>query len=152
MEENNNLGEFSNFMLYSSGESKVSVQVLIDKSHNTIWATQKSMAQLFDAGVPAISKHLKNIFEEGELVADSVISKMETTASDGKKYDTAFYNLDAIIRIGLSVWICSLISTNTLYLQMLVRVVVRLQSVLQRQSIVSSVLSKTESISLTTIS
>lgn len=100
MEENNNLGEFSKFMLYSSGESKVSVQVLIDKSHNTIWATQKSMAQLFDVGVPAISKHLKNIFEEGELVADSVISKMETTASDGKKYETAFYNLDAIISVG----------------------------------------------------
>lgn len=65
--EENNLGEFTNFMLYSSNESKVSVQVLIDKSHNTIWATQKSMAQLFDVGIPAISKHLKNIYEEGEL-------------------------------------------------------------------------------------
>lgn len=100
MEENNNLGEFANFMLYSSGESKVSVQVLIDKSRNTIWATQKSMAQLFNVGIPAISKHLKNIFEEGELVADSVISKMETTASDGKKYEMTFYNLDAIISVG----------------------------------------------------
>ena len=69
----------------------------------TIWATQKAMAQLFDVGVPAISKHLKNIFESGELDGNSVISKMETTASDGKNYDTTFYNLDAIISVGYRV-------------------------------------------------
>lgn len=69
----------------------------------TIWATQKAMAQLFDVGVPAINKHLKNIFESGELLADSVISKMETTASDGKTYSTSFYNLDAIISVGYRV-------------------------------------------------
>lgn len=69
----------------------------------TIWATQKAMAQLFDVGVPAISKHLKNIFESGELDGKSVISKMETTASDGKNYDTTFYNLDAIISVGYRV-------------------------------------------------
>ena len=61
------------------------------------------MAQLFDVGVPAISKHLKNIFESGELDGNSVISKMETTASDGKNYDTTFYNLDAIISVGYRV-------------------------------------------------
>lgn len=69
----------------------------------TIWATQKAMAALFDVGVPAISKHLKNIFEEGELIESSVISKMETTASDGKNYQTQFYNLDAIISVGYRV-------------------------------------------------
>ena len=69
----------------------------------TIWATQKAMAQLFDVGVPAISKHLKNIFESGELVENSVISKMETTASDGKNYNTTYYNLDAIISVGYRV-------------------------------------------------
>ena len=69
----------------------------------TIWATQKAMAQLFDVGVPAISKHLKNIFESSELDGNSVISKMETTASDGKNYDTTFYNLDAIISVGYRV-------------------------------------------------
>ena len=69
----------------------------------TIWATQKAMARLFDVGVPAISKHLKNIFESGELDGNSVISKMETTASDGKNYDTTFYNLDAIISVGYRV-------------------------------------------------
>ena len=57
------------------------------------------MAELFDVGVPAIRKHLKNIFESGELSENSVISKMETTASDGKNYNTTFYNLDAIISV-----------------------------------------------------
>ena len=52
-----------------------------------IWATQKAMATLFDVNIPAISKHLKNIFEAGELKADSVVSKMEITASDRKRYD-----------------------------------------------------------------
>ena len=68
-------------------------------SDETLWRTQKTMAQLFGFGVPAISKHLKNIFEEGELVADSVISKMETTAADGKNYTTTYYSLDAIIAV-----------------------------------------------------
>ena len=61
------------------------------------------MAQLFGVGVPAISKHLKNIFDEGELVADSVIPKMETTAADNKIYETSFYSLDAIIAVGYRV-------------------------------------------------
>ena len=77
------------------------VQVII--KGETLWCTQKAMAQLFGVGVPAISKHLKNIFEEGELVADSVISKMETTAADGKNYATTYYSLDAIIAVGYRV-------------------------------------------------
>lgn len=77
------------------------VQVVI--KGETLWCTQKAMAQLFGVGVPAISKHLKNIFEEGELVADSVISKMETTAADGKNYTTTYYSLDAIIAVGYRV-------------------------------------------------
>ena len=77
------------------------VQVVI--KDETLWCTQKTMAQLFGVGVPAISKHLKNIFEEGELVADSVISKMETTAADGKNYTTTYYSLDAIIAVGYRV-------------------------------------------------
>ena len=77
------------------------VQVVI--KDETLWCTQKAMAQLFGVGVPAISKHLKNIFEEGELVADSVISKMETTAADGKNYTTTYYSLDAIIAVGYRV-------------------------------------------------
>ena len=61
------------------------------------------MSTLFDVGIPAISKHLKNIFEDGELSEDSVISKMETTAADGKKYMTKYYNLDAVIAVGYRV-------------------------------------------------
>ncbi len=61
------------------------------------------MGRLFDVNVPAISKHLKNIFESGELDASAVISKMETTAEDGKIYQTNFYNLDAIIAVGYRV-------------------------------------------------
>lgn len=89
------------FLLYNMPEAEGKVQVVI--KDETLWCTQKAMAQLFGVGVPAISKHLKNIFEEGELSADSVISKMETTATDGKQYTTSFYSLDSIIAVGYRV-------------------------------------------------
>ena len=89
------------FLLYNMPDSDGKVQVVI--KGETLWCTQKAMAQLFGVGIPAISKHLKNIFEEGELVADSVISKMETTAADGKNYTTTYYSLDAIIAVGYRV-------------------------------------------------
>ena len=89
------------FLLYNMPDADGKVQVVI--KGETLWCTQKAMAQLFGVGVPAISKHLKNIFEEGELVADSVISKMETTAADGKNYATTYYSLDAIIAVGYRV-------------------------------------------------
>ena len=98
IEIRNSTAEFLIFMLEGKENG---IQVMY--KNETIWATQKAMAQLFDVGVPAISKHLKNIFESGELDGKSVISKMETTASDGKNYDTAFYNLDAIISVGYRV-------------------------------------------------
>lgn len=89
------------FILYNLPNEDGKVQVII--KDETLWCTQKAMAQLFDVGVPAISKHLKNIFEEGELFADSVVSKMEITASDNKRYNTTFYALDAIISVGYRV-------------------------------------------------
>lgn len=89
------------FLLYNMPDADGKVQVVI--KCETLWCTQKAMAQLFGVGIPAISKHLKNIFEEGELVADSVISKMETTAADGKNYTTTYYSLDAIIAVGYRV-------------------------------------------------
>lgn len=89
------------FLLYNMPDADGKVQVVI--KGETLWCTQKAMAQLFGVGIPAISKHLKNIFEEGELVADSVISKMETTAADGKNYATTYYSLDAIIAVGYRV-------------------------------------------------
>ena len=89
------------FLIFQIKGKESGVQVVYHDE--TVWCTQKAMAELFDVGVPAISKHLKNIFESGELSENSVISKMETTASDGKTYNTTFYNLDAIISVGYRV-------------------------------------------------
>lgn len=86
-------------------EDSGNVQVVI--KDETIWCTQKAMAQLFGVGVPAISKHLKNIFEEGELSPEMTISKMETVINRGKRGEVNefidFYNLDAIIAVGYRV-------------------------------------------------
>ena len=71
--------------------------------NETIWATQKAMAQLFDCSTDNIGLHLKNIFASGELVKDSVTEKNSATAADGKNYQTMFYNLDAIISVGYRV-------------------------------------------------
>jgi hypothetical protein len=69
----------------------------------TLWCTQKAMAQLFGVDRTVITKHLKNIFESGELIADSVCAKFTHTADDGKEYQTNFYSLDAIIAVGYRV-------------------------------------------------
>ena len=86
-------------------EGSGKVQVVI--KDETIWCTQKAMAQLFGVGVPAVSKHLKNIFEEGELAPEMTISKMETVINRGKRGEVNefidFYNLDAIIAVGYRV-------------------------------------------------
>ena len=104
MEDNNNIGEFSNFMLYSSGESKVSVQVLIDKHHNTIWATQKSIAELFDVNKSSVSRHISNIYKEGELSKDMTVAKFATVVNRGIRGSVTeyidYYNLDVIISVG----------------------------------------------------
>lgn len=89
------------FLIYSTPEENVLVDVVV-KDEN-IWVTQKAMAELFGVKVPAISKHLKNIFEEGELQQKSTISKMEIVQSEGTrniKRLVDFYNLDAIISVG----------------------------------------------------
>ena len=90
-----------NVIVYQAENESVSTNVLF--KDETFWMTQKDMAKLFDVNIPAISKHLKNIFESGELDLLAVISKMETTAEDGKIYQTNFYNLDAIIAVGYRV-------------------------------------------------
>ena len=93
------------FLLYNMPEDSGKVQVFI--KDETIWCTQKAMAQLFGVGVPAVSKHLKNIFEEGELSPEMTISKMETVINRGKRGEVNefidFYNLDAIIAVGYRV-------------------------------------------------
>lgn len=88
-------------IIYQTENENVKVDVFFEKE--TFWLAQKSMAELFDVQVPAISKHLKNIFTENELEENSVVSKTEITASDGKTYQTNFYNLDAIIAVGYRV-------------------------------------------------
>ncbi|MCH5227694.1 MAG: virulence RhuM family protein [Muribaculaceae bacterium] len=89
------------FLIFQIEGKENGVQVIY--KDETIWCTQKAMAELFDVGIPAISKHLKNIFDSRELKDTSVVSKMEITASDGKIYNTSFYNLDAIISVGYRV-------------------------------------------------
>jgi hypothetical protein len=89
------------FLIFTqqSGESGIEVRYV----EGSIWLTQKLMAELFDVTTPTINEHLKNIFESNELVQNSVIRKLLTTANDGKKYNTQFYNLDAIISVGYRV-------------------------------------------------
>ena len=93
--------ELTDFLFYTAPNGKVKVEVIL---HNeTVWLTQKAIAALFGVQTPAVSKHLKNIFESGELVEDSVVSILETTAADGKNYQVNYYNLDAIISVGYRV-------------------------------------------------
>ncbi|MBI3239385.1 MAG: virulence RhuM family protein, partial [Flavobacteriia bacterium] len=75
----------------------------VDEQHETVWTTQKAMAELFDVDRTVITKHLKNIFKESELLEEAVCAKIAHTAADGKKYMTTFYNLDAIISVGYRV-------------------------------------------------
>ena len=89
------------FITFKLQEKDKGIQVRYE--NETLWMTQKAMAELFDVQRPAITKHLNNIFKENELDRNSVCSKMEHTASDGKKYQTEFYNLDAIISVGYRV-------------------------------------------------
>lgn len=89
------------FLMYDSHET---VEVIV--RDETLWATQKSISKLFDVKIPAISKHLKNIFESGELNEERTVSKMETVQEEGSrkvKRETTFYNLDVIISIGYRV-------------------------------------------------
>jgi hypothetical protein len=89
------------FILYTAPSGEIRVDVLL--KNETVWLTQKAIAELFGVQRPAITKHLINIFESGELEENSVSSILEHTAEDGKLYDTKFYNLDAIISVGYRV-------------------------------------------------
>jgi hypothetical protein len=88
----NSTAEFLVFTKQAGGDS---IEVRIEE--DTVWLTQKLIANLFDVDVRTISEHLQNIFNNNELDRNSVIRKFRTTASDGKNYETQFYNLDAII-------------------------------------------------------
>src|SRR3989338_8584021 len=93
--------EATDFLIYTTPEGDVKIEAYL---HNeNIWITQKRMADLFNVGVPAVSKHLDNIYSEGELDKDSTVSKMEIVQKEGQrdiKRNVEFYNLDAIISVG----------------------------------------------------
>ena len=93
------------FLIYSTPKEDVKIEAVV--KDETLWLTQKAMAELFGVKVPAISKHLKNIFEEGELEESATISKMETVVNRGFRGEVSemvdFYNLDAIISVGYRV-------------------------------------------------
>ena len=94
----------SEIVLYTTTDGKVKIDTVFQDE--TIWLTQKKMAELFNVNVPTISKHLSNIFEERELQKDATISKMETVQQEGNRFVTRnkeFYNLDAIIAVGYRV-------------------------------------------------
>jgi len=92
---------FTEFLIYKTSNSKIEVEVFL---HNeNIWLTQAKIAELFGIDRSVITKHLKNIFESRELLENSVCANFAHTADDGKKYQTKFYNLDAIISVGYRV-------------------------------------------------
>ncbi len=104
MEEKKNIlpsDELSDFVLYTAPSGDVKVEIYVQ--NDTVWLTQQKMALLFGVQRPAITKHLKNIFESNELLENSVCSILEHTADDGKNYKTKYYNLDAIISVGYRV-------------------------------------------------
>jgi hypothetical protein len=92
---------YNEFLLYKDANNDVKVEVYI--MNETIWLTQAKMAELFDVETNTINYHLKEIFKSNELEENSVIRKIRITASDGKNYNTNFYNLDAIIAVGYRV-------------------------------------------------
>ena len=98
LEIRNSTAEFLTFVAAGKEDG---IQVLY--KNETVWATQKAMAMLFDCTTDNIGLHLKNIFKNGELIEDSVTEKISATAADGKNYLTKFYNLDAIISVGYRV-------------------------------------------------
>ena len=89
------------FLFYASDNGTLKIQVLL--GDETVWASQKGMAEIFDVSIPTISEHLKNIFDSNELEVSTVIRNFRTTADDDKDYRVSFYNLDAIISVGYRV-------------------------------------------------
>lgn len=91
----------NDIIFYTTDDGQIKIEVRLEDEN--VWLTQNAMAELFDTTKQNISLHIKNIFEEKELDENSVVKENLTTASDGKKYKTKFYNLDLIISIGYRV-------------------------------------------------
>jgi len=91
----------NSFLLYKAPDGDIRIEVAVEDE--TVWLTQKAMAELFGVEVQTVNYHLKEVFKTNELEEEAVIRKIRITASDGKKYLTNFYNLDAIISVGYRV-------------------------------------------------
>ena len=101
MKQKGTLQKFNNFVIFKTAEGKVNIDVFF--ANDTLWLTQKIIAELFNTTKQNVSLHLRNIFIVGELSESSVIKEFLTTASDGKTYKTQYYSLDAIIAVGYRV-------------------------------------------------
>ena len=88
----------TNLIMYTTEDGVTKIQATFD--NDTVWLSIDQMAELFQRDKSTISRHIKNIFEEGEYVSDSVVANFATTASDGKTYQVDYYNLDVIISVG----------------------------------------------------
>lgn len=99
--ENELLPVKSQFMFYQTDDGQARIEVRLQDE--TVWLTQKLMAELFQKDLRTINEHIQNIFEEGELIPESAIRKFRITAADGKNYETSHYNLDVIISVGYRV-------------------------------------------------
>lgn len=149
----NNITKQMEMVLYRTEDDSVTVSAII--KDESIWITQRAMAELFGVQTPAISKHLKNIFEQGELKEEVVISKMETTTPHGaipgktQSTTTNYYNLDAIISVNYWKEFVLFAQVNEeygnrlrIYLQNVVLIIVKRQRLLRnfmRQYRISSI-------------
>lgn len=93
--------ESGEIIIYTNVDNNIKIDVRLE--NQTVWLSQLQLSELFQKSKATISEHIKHIFEEGELNANSVVRNFRTTASDGKEYNTNFYNLDAIISVGYRV-------------------------------------------------
>ena len=89
------------FLVYATEDGKLKIDVRL--ADETVWLSLDQLATLFQRDKSTISRHIKNVFEEGELAADSVVAKFATTAADGKTYQVDYFNLDMIISVGYRV-------------------------------------------------
>ena len=101
MEHPNDKMPGSEMMIYRTEDGLTKIETTFDG--DTVWLSADQMAELFQRDKSTISRHIKNIFSEGELVRDSVVAKFATTAADGKTYQVEYYNLDVIISVGYRV-------------------------------------------------
>jgi hypothetical protein len=96
----NGVAKSDQFIMYTAKDGQTNIRVNIDAAQNTVWLSQKQMAELFQTTRENVTMHIKNVFDEGELEQDSVCKDFLLTADDGKNYNTKFYNLDVIISVG----------------------------------------------------